>query len=174
MQRERCRVRPVAEQPLYSRLLSVLPTLVVVRTSSQDVEDLWGGRRGLIRGVSPPSFLSPCVGYAHNSAPGGGREEGVLVFDEEEVCLPLFEGVGEVVGLGAHDVLRQAEGVCEPLQGGILTVGDVALLEGNLDLQDLRVPGQNLPGSVDLQEVGLLVFGFLDRENSDVTLTLPL
>lgn len=80
-------------------------------------------------------------GYANNSAPCGRREERVLVIDEEEVGLLLVEGVGEVVRLGAHDVFWQTERVREPLQRDILTVGDVALLEGNFDLQDLRVRG---------------------------------
>lgn len=78
--------------------------------------------------------VKPSCGHAHNSAPCGGREECVLVADEEEVCLFLVEWVSEVVRLGAHDVLRQAERVREPLQRDILTVGDVAFLEGNLDL----------------------------------------
>lgn len=112
-------------------------------------------------------------GYAHYSAPGGGREERVLVADEEEVCLFLVKGVGEVVRLRAHDVLRQAERVREPLQWDILTVRDVALLEGDLDLQDLRVRGQNIPGSVDLQEICFLVFRFLDRERKVFLLTSP-
>lgn len=80
-------------------------------------------------------------GYAHNPAPCGRREERVLVADEEEVALLLVKGVGEVVWLRAHDMFWQAERVREPLQRDILTVGDVALLEGNLDLQDLGVRG---------------------------------
>lgn len=81
----------------------------------------------------------------------------------------LVEGIGEVVRLRAHDVFWQAERVREPLQGDILTVGDVALLEGNLDLQDLRIRGENVPGSMDLQEIGFVVFGFLRRGLFSVT-----
>lgn len=113
-------------------------------------------------------------GDAHNSAPCGRREERVLVADEEEVGLLLVEGVGEVVRLRAHDVFWQAERAREPLQRDILTVGDVALFEGNLDLQDLRVRGQNVPGSVDLQEIGFLVFGFLKRGESVFPITGPI
>lgn len=84
--------------------------------------------------MSDWTSVKASCGHAHNPAPCGGREESVLVADEEEVCLFLVEWVSEVVRLGAHDVLRQAERVREPLQRDILTVGDVALLEGNLDL----------------------------------------
>lgn len=86
-------------------------------------------------------MINPLCGCAHNSVPCGRREDRVLVVDEEEVGLLLVEGVGEVVRLRAHDVVWQAERVREPLQRDILTVGDVALLEGNLDLQDLCVCG---------------------------------
>lgn len=41
MQRESRCVRSVAEQPLYSRLLSVHPTFIVVWTAAQNVEHLW-------------------------------------------------------------------------------------------------------------------------------------
>lgn len=84
--------------------------------------------------VSDQTNVKPSCGRAHNSAPCGGWKECVLVADEEEVCLFFVEWVSEVVRLGAHDVLRQAERVREPLQRDILTVGDVALLERNLDL----------------------------------------
>lgn len=86
-------------------------------------------------GISDPTDIHGVIGEeTHNSASCGRWEESVLVADEEEVRLGPVKGVGEVIGLRAHYVLRQAEGMREPLQRGVLTMGDVALLEGNLDL----------------------------------------
>lgn len=70
----------------------------------------------------------------HNSVSCGRWKESILVVDEEEVGLGLIEGVGKVVRLRPHDVLRQAERMREPLQWNVLTMRDIALLEGNLDL----------------------------------------
>jgi len=101
---------------------------------------------------------------AHNSVAGGRGEEGVLVVDEEEVGLVLVEGRGEVVGLGVHDVIGQAERRGQPVHGHLAVVQDVVGLEGNLDLQLVGEGGQHLPRSVDLQEEGLPVVQLLQRE----------
>lgn len=70
----------------------------------------------------------------HNPVSGGWWEERVLVSDEEEVSLGLVEGVCEIVRLRVHHAAWQAERMREPLQWDLLTVGDVALLEGDFDL----------------------------------------
>lgn len=74
------------------------------------------------------------MSQTHDSVPSGRREEGVPVGDEEEVLLALGEGVGEVVWLRVHDVVRQAERVRYDVQGDIVGVGDVVLLEGEPDV----------------------------------------
>lgn len=70
----------------------------------------------------------------HNSVPCGRREEGVPVGDEEEVGLALGEGVGEVVWLRVHDVVREAERMRYDIQVDVIAVGDVVLLEGKPDV----------------------------------------
>lgn len=84
-----------------------------------------------------------------------GREESLLVIDEEEVGLALVEGGSEVVWLRVHDAIGQTEGGGQPVHRDLLVVWDVVGLEGHLDLQHIGVGGQHLPGSVDLQEVCL-------------------
>lgn len=74
------------------------------------------------------------MSQTHDSVPSRRREEGVPVGDEEEVLLALGEGVGEVVWLRVHDVVRQAERVRYDVQGDIVGVGDVVLLEGEPDV----------------------------------------
>lgn len=97
----------------------------------------------------------------YNSVSGGRWEERVFVCDKKEVGLVLVKGVCEIVQLWVHDVVGQVERTREPLQRNILTVRDVTLPEGNFYLQHVRISGQNLPRSVDLQEICLLVFGAL-------------
>lgn len=69
--------------------------------------------------------------------------------------------MGKIVRLWVHDMFWQAERMREPLQWDILTMGDIALLEGNFDLQDISIGGQYVPRSMNLQEIRLLVFGVL-------------
>lgn len=71
----------------------------------------------------------------------GGREESLLVLDEEEIGLALVEGGSEVVWLGVHDVIRQAEGRRQPVHGNVLVVRDVVDLKRDFDLQHVCVCG---------------------------------
>lgn len=89
---------------------------------------------------------------------GRRREESLLVLDEEEIRLALVEGSGEVVWLGVHDVIRQAEGRRQPVHGNVLVLRDVVDLEGDFDLQHVRVRGQHFPRSVDLHKRRLSIF----------------
>lgn len=100
----------------------------------------------------------------YNSVSSGWWEECVFVFNKKEVCLVLVKGVCEIVTLWADDVIGQAERTREPLQRDILTMRDVTLPEGNFYLQHIRISGQNIPRSVNLQEICLLVFGVLMKK----------
>lgn len=81
--------------------------------------------------------------------------------DEEEVHFVFFEVVGEIIWLWVHDVVRQAERMWDPVERGLSAVREVALFEGNFDLQDVGVGGEDIPRSMDLQEICFLVFGVL-------------
>lgn len=105
-----------------------------------------------------------CILDTYNSVSRGRWEECIFVSDKEEVCLGFFEGVGKIVRLWMHDVFRQTKRAGKPLQWDVLTMRNVALLEGNFNLQDISVSGQNIPWSVDLQEICLLVFGILIKK----------
>lgn len=78
------------------------------------------------------------------------QEECFLVVDEEEVSLALVKGRGEVVGIGVHDLVRQTEWCTEPGERHLAVLRDVVDFEGHLDLQDVSVSGQHVPGCVDL------------------------
>lgn len=80
-----------------------------------------------------PCRVSPSH-HTYDSVPRGRREEGVPVGDEEEVRLALGEGVGEVVWLWVHDVVRQAERMRYDVQVDVVPLGDVVLLEGKPDV----------------------------------------
>ena len=60
-----------------------------------------------------------------------------------------------------HDGGGQAERGEEPGHGHIAVLRDVTGLEGHLDLQDLGMLGQHVPGGVDLQEIRFAILRLL-------------
>ena len=94
-----------------------------------------------------------------HAAPHGGREEVVLVLDVEVLQAVLLERRREELGLRADHVLA-----------GVEVLGDageesprrrarrqVVGLDGQLDVQHLRVHAQHFPGHVHLHEHQLVV-----------------
>ncbi len=97
-------------------------------------------------------------------APHGRSEEGVFVLHEEVIQTVFLEGGGEELGLLGDQFLAGVEvpgdaGEVAPWGGA---GGQVVGLDGELDVQDLGVGAQHVPGHVDFHKQQFVIY-YLQR-----------
>ncbi len=97
-------------------------------------------------------------------APHGRSEEGVFVPHEEVIQTVFLEGRGEELGLLGDQFLAGVEvlgdaGEVAPRGGA---GGQVVGLDGELDVQDLGVGAQHVPGHVDFHKQQFVIY-YLQR-----------